>query len=329
MKKKKLTEQKQVILYQTPEGNIEFRGDVKHETLWATQAQMAEAFGVTPQNITLHLKNIYSEKELSEKATCKETLQVQIEGNRSVKRTVKEYNLDVIISVGYRISSVSGTKFRQWATKTLKQHLIDGYTINKKRIKYNLDKFQRAVVDVQKLLPVGNVISNADILELVKSFAGAWFSIESYDEEKFPKSGTTKKSVQIQVTDLYDAVATFKIELQKKGQASDLFAQEKTRESLAGILGNVMQSAFGREMYGTVEEKAAHLLYFIIKNHPFNDGNKRTGAFSFIWFLRKSGIAFRHKITPEALTAITLLVAESKSGDKDRIIGIILLLLNK
>jgi prophage maintenance system killer protein len=186
-----------------------------------------------------------------------------------------------------------------------------------------------AVEKVQKLLPEGSIVQTEDVLELIKTFASTWFSLESYDENKLPGKGTTKKEVSIQADDLYNDVENLKKELIKQKQATEIFAQEKNPRSLEGILGNVLQSAFGDDMYPSVEGKAAHLLYFIVKNHPFTDGNKRTGAFAFVWFLSKTNIDFKNKITPQALTTITLLVAESNPKDKDRIIGLILLLLGE
>lgn len=317
-----------VVIYQAKNGAIELRGDLKKETIWATQAQIASAFSVDVRTVNEHIQNIYSTKELSQSATIRNFRIVQNEGKRSVTRDTLHYNLDLIISVGYRVNSKTATKFRQWATKTLKQHITQGFTINSTMIASNYDKFQKAVLDVQKLLPKHSSIDSGDILELVKSFAGTWFSLDSYDKASLPTKGSTKKTVKVQSNELYGAVNVFKIELTKKKEASELFAQERSKGNLEGILGNVMQSMFGAETYKTVEEKAAHLLYFIVKNHPFNDGNKRTGAFAFIWFLRKTGVAFRHRITPEALTVITLLIAESKPTEKDRMIGLVLLMLN-
>jgi len=151
MKKKIL--KNNIVIYQAKNGAIELRGDFKHETVWATQAQIAQMFNVTPQNITLHINNIYKDKELDKKATCKESLQVQIEGNRTIKRRVKLFNLDVIIATGYRINSIIGTQFRIWATKTLKDHITKGYTINRKQIGKNYEAFIKSVADIQNLLP--------------------------------------------------------------------------------------------------------------------------------------------------------------------------------
>lgn len=324
-----MKKEKKLVIYQAENGAIALKGDSSTETIWATQKQMAEIFNVTPQNITIHLKNIFSENELEENATCKESLQVQIEGKRKVQRKVKEYNLDVIIAVGYRISSVVGTHFRQWATQTLKQHITKGYTINSVRIEKHYEEFLHAVEEVKALAQNNNLLKSGDVLELVKSFATSWFSLESYDENKLPKKGMTQKQVEVESHELDTAVQQFKKELLKKKEATELFAQEKQEKALEGIFGNIFQSAFGEDVYPSVEEKAVHFLYFIVKNHPFTDGNKRTGAFSFLWFLQKSGISFREKITPEALTAITLLVAESNPKDKERVIGLLLLLLQK
>jgi len=326
-KQQRSTKKNNLVIYQAKSGAIELRGDFECDTVWATQKQIAEIFGVTPQNITLHLKNIYKDGELKEKATCKECLQVQKEGTRTVKRKVKEYNLDVIIAVGYRINSVIGTHFRIWATKIIKQHITEGYTINKRVLKKNYEAFLTALEDVKKLSGASGAVKPVDVLELVKSFADTWFSLEAYDKDTFPQKGFTKKRVKMEAHELHDAVAKFKEELIKKKEATELFAQEKKQNALEGIVGNVFQSMFGEDAYKTVEEKAAHLLYFIVKNHPFNDGNKRTGAFSFIWFLNKSGMKFKDTITPEALTTITLLIAESKPKDKERMIGLVMLLL--
>ncbi len=316
-----------LVIYQAKNGAIEFRGDFDSENIWGTQKQIAEAFGVDVRTANEHIKNIFKTEELKENSTIRKFRIVQKEGVREVTRDIEHYNLDMIISVGYRVNSKTATQFRIWATKTLKQHITKGYTLNKKVIKNNYDDFLDAVQKVQKLLPKGNIVKAQDVLELVKTFADTWFSLEAYDKGNFPKTGFTKKKVKFEADELYNAVLEFKKELIRKKEATELFAQEKKHKTLEGILGNVFQTVFGADAYKTIEEKAAHLLYFVVKNHPFNDGNKRTGAFSFIWFLNKSGINFQNKISPEALITITLLIAESKPKDKDRMIGLVLLLL--
>lgn len=317
------------MVYQAKSGAIELRGDFGNETIWATQAQIAEIFNTTPQNITLHFKNIYSERELERKATCKEFLQVQKEGNRNVERAFQLYSLDAIIAVGYRINSKRATQFRQWATKTLKQHITRGYTINPAVVKKNYGEFQKAVENIRHLLPSGGGIDNASVVELISAFADTWLSLEAYDEERLPEKGITKKSVALTAEYLERALVDFKTSLAAKGEATELFGAERHAHAVSGIVGNVMQSFGGTPVYNTVEEKAAHLLYFMVKNHPFVDGNKRSGAYSFIWFLNQAGVLDRSKITPATLTALTLFVAESNAKHKEKMVRLILQLLKK
>ena len=186
----------------------------------------------------------------------------------------------------------------------------------------------RAVGDLKTLLPEDNKIQTQDVLELVEAFAGTWFSLDAYDTQNFPKSGATKKAATFTADELTQALHEFKNELLVRKQATELFGREKGKDAVHGIVGNVFQSFGKQDVYPTVEEKASHLLYFMVKNHPFVDGNKRSGAFAFIWFLRKAGL-LRASLTPEALTALTLLVAESHAKEKEKTIGLILLLLQK
>lgn len=319
---------KNFVIYQAKSGAIALQGDFTKQTIWATQAQMAKVFGVNSQAVTKHLKNIYHEGELSRKATCSKMEQVQVEGGRSVVRSVDIYNLDAVISVGYRISSTTGTKFRQWATQTLRTHIVEGYTINKARIAQNYDSFMKAVEQVRALLPAGSQIDTASVLELIKLFAGTWFSLHAYDTGSLAGGKPTKKKVTLTARELAVAIAELKAVLQKKGEASSLFAAERTAGALEGIIGNVMQSFGGKEVYPSVQAKAAHLLYFMVKNHPFTDGNKRSGAFAFVWFLRRAGALNSRRLTPEALTALTLLIAESNPKDKDKMTGLVAMLIS-
>lgn len=327
MAKKPSKAPKGVVIYQAKNGAIELRGDTSRETVWATQAEIARVFDVTPQNITLHLKHIYRDHELDERATCKESLQVQKEGNREVTRRVKEYNLDVMIAVGYRVGSVVGTRFRQWATKTLREHITKGYTINRAVVAKNMDAFLHTAEEMKALLPKDQALGDEGVLELVSFFANTWLSLDAYDKETFTKGRTTKKKVTLTAETFLRDVAILKSELIRKGEATDLFASERTRDAIEGIIGNVMQGFGGVDMYPSIEEKAAHLLYFVVKNHPFVDGNKRTGAYAFVWFLSRAKVLDRERITPSALTALTLLVAESDPKDKDRLVGLITMLL--
>ena len=314
---------KGVVIYQAKNGAIELRGDFERETVWATQSQIAKIFGVSPQNITIHLKNIYAQKELIEKATCKESLQVQREGKREIQRQVKEYNLDVLIVVGYRINSVIGTQFRTWATRTLREHIIKGYTINRRQIGKNYDAFMKSVSDIQSLLPEHVTLDPKAILELVKEFGSTWMSLDAYDKETLTIVGATKKAVKLTGRELTGAIASLRDVLLKNGETTELFAQERQEGSIEGIVGNVMQTFSDVPVYKTLEEKAAHLLYFMVKNHPFTDGNKRSGAFAFVWFLRKAKLKTARNINPAALTALTLLIAESNPQKKDQMVALV------
>jgi prophage maintenance system killer protein len=290
---------------------------------------MADMFGVNPQAISKHIQNIYKEKELNKKGTSSKMELVQNESGRMVKRNVDIYDLDVVIAVGYRINSVVGTKFRQWATKTLREHITKGYTINRKIIAKNYDVFMKSVADIRALLPAGSATEPADVVELISLFADTWLSLDAYDKELIPKGKLTKKVVQLTGDRVATSLGQLKQSLVKGGQATDLFGQERSAGSVSGIVGNVMQSFGGKEVYPTAEEKAAHLLYFIVKNHPFVDGNKRSGAFSFVWYLRQAKILDTARLTPSALTALTIMVAESQPAHKEKVIRLILNLLSR
>ncbi len=314
---------KQVLIYQAKNGAIELRGDSVHETLWATLDQIAAVFGRDKSVISRHLTNIYKEGELDERATVAKNATVQIEGNRKVERIIEYYSLDAIISVGYRVNSKTATQFRQWATKTLREHITKGYTINRKQVVKNHAAFLKAVADVQALLPEHVALDPKAILELVKEFSSTWMSLDAYDKGVLTPVGTSKKTIKLTGVELTDAIANLRTELLKKGEATDIFAQERATGNIEGIVGNVMQSLGGASVYPTIEEKAAHLLYFMVKNHPFVDGNKRSGAFAFIWFLRKARSKTVRNINPGALTALTLLIAESNPDKKSQMTALI------
>lgn len=320
---KKKTVVSSMVIYQAKNGAIELRSDIRHETLWANRMQMAEMFGVNPQAISKHIQNIYKEKELEQKATSSKMELVQNESGRVVKRQVDIYNLDVLIAVGYRINSVVGTQFRKWATRTLREHITKGYTINRKRIGSHYAAFMKSVSDIQALLPEHITLDPAAILELVKEFGTTWVSLDAYDKETLTTIGTTKKAVKLTGLELTDAIGSLRNELLKAGDATELFAHERNEGSIEGIVGSVMQTFGGKSLYPSAEEKAAHLLYFMVKNHPFTDGNKRSGAFAFVWFLRKARIKTMHNINPAALTALTLLIAESDPKKKDQMVALV------
>ncbi len=317
----------EIAIYQSESGAIEIAIDFKKETLLLTQQQVAQLFGIKKAAISKHVKNIFASAELEKESTVSILETVQKEGGRKIVRKIEYYNLDLVLSIGYRVNSLNATRFRRWATTTLKEHIIKGYSINKERIASNYKLFLKALDDVKALLPESSKTDTVNILELVSIFADTWFSLNAYDAEELPKSGITKNQIEITANELRNTLQELKKELVAKNEAADLFGIERKEKNIENIVGNVFQSFGGEYVYPTVEEKAANLLYFFIKNHPFIDGNKRSGAFAFIWFLQKAGLLNIQRLSPNVLTALTLLIAESNPKDKDRMIGVILLIL--
>ena len=317
-----------MLVYQTKTGAISLKSDNDLETIWATQKQIAQLFDVNVPAITKHIDNIYSEGELAKNSTISKMEIVQKEGKREINREVLHYNLDMIISVGYRVNSKQATNFRKWATNVLKEHITKGYSINQEFFISRKSEVKKVIDEIRLLSSENNQISKDNIFDIIEGFTHTWFSLQKYDTDNLPKKGSFKSDVNISIDELYNQIEVLKQSLIEQKEATELFAQEKQKGSLESIVQNVMQNVFGSEVYPSVEEKAAHLLYFIIKNHPFNDGNKRTGAFSFIWFLKQCEYQMIDCITPNVLTTLTLFIAESEPKAKDRIIGLILQLLN-
>jgi len=313
---------KGVVIYQAKSGAIELRGDFDKETVWATQAQIADVFGVERSVVTKHIGNILKDAEVDEKSN------VQKMHIANSDKPVAFYSLDIMLAVGYRANSARAIEFRQWATKTLRGYIVDGYAINKKRIAHNYEQFMDAVRDIQKLLPAGSAMSATDAMEIVSLFADTWLSLDAYDKGELPKGKLTKKRVTMTAEKVGTGLTELKSALVERGEATELFGAERHAGAVSGIVGNVMQSFGGRELYPTAEEKAAHLLYFMVKNHPFSDGDKRSGAYAFVWFLRAAGILDVRMLTPSALTALTILVAESDPSHKESIIGLIVTLIS-
>jgi len=323
MKKQKLQAKSNIVIYQAKNGAIELETDITKETIWASQLQIANVFGVDLRTVNEHIKNIYRTKELLEKATIRKIRIVQKEGKREVEREVSHYNLDAIIAIGYRVNSKNATQFRIWATKVLKEHITKGFTINRTQIQKNYQEFLKAVESVQNLLPEHITLDPKTILELIKEFSSTWVSLDAYDKESLTPVGRNKKAIRLDSLELITAIQSLKSELIRKGEATEIFAQEQKNGNIEGIIGNIMQSFAGQDVYKTVEEKAAHLLYFMVKNHPLVDGNKRSGAFAFIWFLRKTKLKTARNISPHVLTALTLLIAESDPAKKDQMTALI------
>lgn len=316
-----------ITIYESADGPISLAVDKTKETIWANLNDIAKLFGTDKSGISRHIKNIYSEGELTEGSTVAKNATVQNEGKRKIKRNIEFYNLDMIISIGYRVNAKKATVFRQWATQILKRYISEGFVINKKLIENNYSLFNKAVEDIKLILNRDKNLEIVGVIEIIKSFANTWLSLDAYDKNTLPSKGTSLKSIDISSDELVQSIKALKLELLNNGNASDLFAVERETGAINSIIRNIYQSVSNLEVYPTIEEKAANLLYLIIKNHPFIDGNKRSAAFSFIWFLKKAGLLNILKLSPEALTTITILIAESKMEDKDRMISIILQIL--
>ena len=316
-----------IAIYEASQGNIQVL--LNQETIWLSQRQLAELLETSIDNISLHLKNIYKEGELTAEATTEDYSTVQQEGQRQVRRKVKHYNLDAIISVAYRVNSRKGTQFRQWATSTLKEHLTRGYTINQQRFEQNSQELEAALKLVRKAAasPQLQADTGRGLVEIISRYTQTFLWLQRYDEGKLNEPhgqhGGTLPTVQQASQDL----ATLKQQLMEKGEATDLFARPRG-DGLSALLGNLDQTAFGEPAYPTIESKAAHLLYFVVKNHPFTDGNKRSGAFLFVDFLHRNGRLFNQNGEPVindiGLSALTLLVAESDPKHKETLIRLIM-----
>lgn len=311
----------QIMIYETGAKTVKFNLDEKTETLWATRMQMAELFDVTPQSITMHMNNVYNEGELDKERTSKEILLVQNEGGREVTRKVKVYNLDAIISVGYRVSSRKATDFRIWATNVLHKYVVDGVAVNEGRLKElssrRLEEVSGTLTIVQRLL-AQNSFSGEEakgVLEVIANYARTFRTLKEYDEGfvKFQGKAKARKVLEAgQCVEMIDA-------LREEMHTGEMFGKLRGDE-FEGILRTIYQTFGGEEVYPTMAEKAANLLYFIIKDHPFFDGNKRIAALLFISFLTMNGYHLTDdgevKISDRALVAVTLMIAESEPREK-------------
>lgn len=326
------THQQQALIYQAEDGSFQIKVRLDSETIWLTQRQMAELFGTSTDNIGLHLKHIYAEGELLEKATTEDYSAVRFEGTRKVSRKVRHYNLDAIISVGYRVNSKQGTQFRIWANKVLKEYLVQGYALNESRLvqqtkqinqlKETLMLFQKAQQDALGYSEVSGLLS------VLTEYTHSFVLLNQYDTGNFPKDGLNEHVIDvINHNEAIQAIDSLREKLMAQKEATALFGSPKD-ESFIGILGSIVQSFAGEYLYPSIEEQAAHLLYFIVKNHPFIDGNKRIGAFMFIWFLQRNKHHLKKngepKINDNALVAITLLVAQSEPGQKEIMVDLII-----
>ncbi|MFT3932107.1 MAG: RhuM family protein [Chitinophagaceae bacterium] len=321
---------KQIEIYQAADKKTQIEVQFEEETVWLTQQQMATLFKQTKQNISLHINNCYKEKELSKKATVKESLTVQKEGKRMVSRKIEYYNLDIVISVGYRVKSKQGTQFRQWATQRLKDYLVQGYAINQAR----LEQLQQVVNIVQQSRN-NKELSTSEakgLLDIIANYTQSFVLLNRFDSKRLDAEQLNENiTYEIEYAEAIKAIGILKKQLVEKREAAELFGNQKD-DSFQGILGSIVQTFGGEHLYKSIEEQASHLLYFVIKNHPFSDGNKRIGAFLFIWFLEKNKHRFKSdgelKINDNGLVALALLVAQSNPDDKELMIQLIINLIN-
>ena len=322
----------QIIIYQTEDGQTQVDVRLENETVWLTQAQMAELFEKTPQNITMHIGNAYKEGELEKESTCKEYLQVQQEGKRKVSRMVKYYDLDVIISVGYRVKSKRGTAFRIWARKVLREYLVKGYAVNERMRKEQIGELRQLVGMLGRTIQNQPLLSNDEtnaLFEVVTDYTYALDTLDNYDYERLTINKTTKEE-PFHAT--YENAMEAINGLREKFGDSVLFGNEKD-DSFKSSIGQIYQTFGGEELYPSVEEKAAMLLYLVTKNHSFSDGNKRIAATLFLWFLNNNHILYHpdgsKRIADSTLVALTLMIAESRTEEKDVMVKVVVNLINK
>jgi death-on-curing family protein len=323
----------ELVIFKPSSGDIEFQVilDGKEETIWATQQQMMDLFGKARRTIGAHIKNIYLEEELEQAATWREIRQVQVEGQRQVTRNVDYYNLDVVISVGYRVKSKAGIEFRQWATKRLRDYLLQGYSINQQLLEQQQDKIETLKETVEnlsiKLVETQQQLTDG-LLSIITHYSKSFELLNQYDSDALSVDGLNSEIIHvIHYPTVKNAIETLKENLIKKGEASPLFGNEKD-DSFQGILGSISQTVFGQLAYPSIEEQAAQLLYSIIKGHAFSDGNKRIGSFIFVWFLEQNNFHLTskksRKINDNTLVALALAVAQSLPDQRDIIIRLII-----
>ncbi|MFT7009500.1 MAG: prophage maintenance system killer protein [Colwellia sp.] len=311
-------------IYQTEDGSLNLEISVQDETLWLTQDQMSDLFGTKRPAISKHLTNIFKAGELDKNSVCSKMERTASDGK---SYNTNFYNLDAIISVGYRVNSVNATKFRQWATRTLKQHLLKGYTLNNQRLSENSLELEKALKLVRRAATLPrNSEFGAGLVDILARYTSTFLWLQQYDEGLLEKPKGQPGGDLTPIIDAKLAVAELKSQLIMKGEATPLFANER-EDGLSSIWGTLEQTVFGEAAYPTIESKAAHLLYFVVKNHPFSDGNKRTAAFLFVDFLNRNNRLFNDAYEPvindTGLAAITLLTAESDPKEKDTIVRLI------
>lgn len=319
----------EIALYEAPDGQIRLDVRLERETVWLSQAQMAELFGRERSVITRHVNNVFGEGELTKESN------VQKLHIASSDKPVVAYSLDVIISVGYRVNSKRGTQFRIWATRTLRDHVLQGYSLNERRLREKgLGEIEQAVALLARTLDHQGLVTDEGraVLDVVQQYARSWRLLLEYDEDRLPEAPArpSHPTADLTLDAARRAIVQMRDALAERAEVTGLFGQERG-EQLSGILRSIEQTFDGQPLYPSVEARAAHLLYFVIKDHPFVDGNKRIGSLLFLEYLRLNGALLRSDSTPRfadnALVALALLVAESDARHKLLMIRVILNLL--
>ena len=312
----------EIILFENQDVKLEV--NVKDDTVWLSQQQMAELFDSSRTNIIEHINNIYSDGELDKISTCQDFRQVRKEGKRDVVRSIPFYNLDMIISVGYRVNSKRGIIFRKWANKVLKDYLLKGYAVNQKRLEY-LEKTIKLIDIAGRMDTELKTAEAKEIIKVINNYSNALNLLDDYDHKRIIKPSGTKDNKKITYEDCLNVISKLKF-----NSDSNLFALERD-EGLKEVIGTIYQSFDGKDLYPTIEEKAANFLYLITKNHIFIDGNKRIAATLFIYFLEFYNILYNENgqiIDNNTLVAITLLIAQSNPKEKDILIDLVMNFLN-
>lgn len=320
----------EIQIYKSQNGEIELQVKFEEETVWLTQADMIKLFSRDQSVISRHVKNVFEEWELEEKSNM-HFLHIA-----NSDKPVKTYSLDVVISVGYRVKSLEGTKFRIWANKIIKNYLLNGFVINKNRLAEKwISELEQTLQIFKKTLENQKLTGDEAIwlLEIITKYTNSWLWLQKYDENNLQENGKIKNlNYKLEAKEAYESLAELKKDLIFKNEATDFFANPRSENVLEWIFWNIYQTFGWEDLYPTLEEKASNLLYFIVKNHPFTDGNKRSWAFLFILFLAKNKILFdengERKINDRALVAITLLIAESDPKEKDLMVRLVLNLIS-
>ena len=325
-------ENNKIVIYQTEDGHTQIDVRLENETVWLTQAQMADLFQTDRTSIVRHINNIYKVDELDPSSTCAKIAQVQTEGRRQVRRVIPYFNLDMIISVGYRVNSKRGIKFRQWANSIIKEYLIKGYAINEQLRHEQLSELRQLVGMLGRTIQSQPLLSTDEsqaLFDVVTDYTYALDTLDNYDYQRLTIEKTTQEE-RFHAT--YENAMREINALREKFGGSTLFGNEKD-DSFHSSIGQIYQTFGGEELYPSVEEKAAMLLYLVTKNHSFSDGNKRIAATLFLWFLNNNGILYNKdgskRIADNTLVALTLLIAESRTEEKDVMVKVVVNLINQ